>query len=250
MNMNMKKCTLLFILLLFCAAGFAQSGTAGKLKWSLSGGTLTISGNGAMQDYHFYGDNHSPWSPFKENIAAVIIENGVTSIGIGAFESCGNLTSVIIPNSVTTIEGSAFFFCKSLTSIVVGADNPNYTAENGVLFNKAKTKLMLYPKGKTEADYTIPNSVTAIVKHSAFSDCENLTSVTIPNPVTTIGEMAFVRCLNLKDVTVQWTTPLSIESNVFLETDLTKCTLHVPSGTAARYRAADVWKDFGKIVEQ
>jgi hypothetical protein len=52
----------------------------------------------------------------------------------------------------------------------------------------------------------------------------------------------------LKDITVKWTRPLG--SNVFSRVDLTKCTLHVPSGTAARYRAADGWKDFGKIVEQ
>jgi hypothetical protein len=186
--MNMKKYTLLFILLLFCAAGFAQSGTAGKLKWSLSGGTLTISRNGAMPDYS--EDNSSPWDNVKGDISAVIIKNGVTSIGEYAFSTCISLKLVTIPNSVTTIG------------------------------------------------------------HFAFSGCIILTSVTIPNSVTTIGGGAFLLCMGLKDVTVEWTTPLSIESTVFSYVNLTKSTLHVPSGTAARYRAADGWKDFGKIVEQ
>ncbi len=63
---------------------------------------------------------------------------------------------------------------------------------NGVLFNKNKTKLIQFPAGKT-GHYTIPKSVTGIVQE-AFSGCSGLTSVTIPDSVTSIGNRAFEYC--------------------------------------------------------
>jgi hypothetical protein len=73
--------------------------------------------------------------------------------------------------------------------------------------------------------------------------------VTIPNSVTSIGEWAFSDCSRLTDVTVGWTTPLSIGGGTFRLVPLASCTLHVPAGTKALYQAADVWKEFGTIVE-
>jgi hypothetical protein len=108
------KILFLGLLLLTCAAtGFAQSGKAGNLTWSFSGGTLTISGTGVIPDYD-YGE--SPWYGFRRNITAVIIEEGVTRIGVGAFRGCRSLTSVTLPNSVTEIRRWAFQGCRSLAS--------------------------------------------------------------------------------------------------------------------------------------
>jgi hypothetical protein len=169
--------------------------------------------------------NQGSGGPFSDctNLASVTIGNGVTSIGdyafvsctgltsvtipesvatIGdcAFNNCTSLTSITIPNSVTSIGNSVFFFCESLTSITVGTGNTAYTAENGVLYNKTKTTLILYPAGKTEASFTIPNSVTTIAD-GAFFWCASLTSVTIPNSVTSIENMAFSACNSLTSVT-------------------------------------------------
>ena len=68
--------------MLLPAAGFAQGGTTGSLTWSLSGGTLTISGSGAMPDFI---RQESPWYDYGNHITAVIIEAGVTRIGNFAF---------------------------------------------------------------------------------------------------------------------------------------------------------------------
>jgi hypothetical protein len=73
--------------------------------------------------------------------------------------------------------------------------------------------------------------------------------VTIPNSVTSIGWRAFYYCSRLTDVTVKWAKPLSIEGNPFSRVPLSSCTLHVPAGTKALYRAADVWKEFENILE-
>ncbi len=91
------------------------------------------------------------------------IPNGITTIGISAFQSCVDLTSISIPSSVTTIEKSAFQGCVSLTSI------------------------------------SIPNSVTTIGE-SAFQDCTGLTSIIIPDGVTSLESGVISGCSGLTSV--------------------------------------------------
>ena len=152
------------LLTFFAAAESAvvESGACGEnLTWTLdAAGTLTVSGTGAMGDYY-----RAPWYSNRDSIKAVVIENGVTTIGGRAFEDCTSLSSITIPEGITTIGDRAFDGCSSLISI------------------------------------TIPESVTAI-GDSAFSGCSSLTSITIPESVTTIGNAAFSGCSSLKDVSI------------------------------------------------
>ena len=135
------------------------------------------------------------------SLASVNIPNSVTTIGEKAFYNCTSLASVNIPNSVTTIGEGAFSACSSLTSISVASDNPNYIGIDGVLFNKDKTMIVVYPARKYGSEYTIPNSVTTIGKW-AFENCTSLASVNIPNSVTTIGGWAFYCCTSLASVNI------------------------------------------------
>jgi hypothetical protein len=112
-----------------------------------------------------------------------------------------NLTAINLPASVTSIVYMAFDGCKSLGEINVAADNTAYTTENGVLYNKDKTSLLVYPVGKTDAFFSVPDSVTGI-EAKIFAYCTNLASVTIPDSVTTIGMGAFLDCYNLTSVTI------------------------------------------------
>jgi hypothetical protein len=118
----MKKVILFFAMILLPAVGFAQNGTTGDLTWSLSNGTLTISDAGAMGSYN--SNNTTPWYDYRESITAVIIDNGVTSIGDYAFYECSSLTSVPIPNSVTTIGDYAFQDCTGLRDVYVSRSTP------------------------------------------------------------------------------------------------------------------------------
>ena len=143
-----------------------DSGTCGKnVNWMLdAGGTLTISGTGAMADYYsaLYRGS-APWYNIRSQVKKVLIKSGVTSIGRHAFKDCKSLTSVTIPDSVTRIGGYAFEDCTSLTSI------------------------------------TIPHSVGEIEEY-AFVCCAALTCMTIPNSVKRISEGAFAGCSALTDV--------------------------------------------------
>jgi hypothetical protein len=130
----------------------------------------------------------------------------VTSIEVSGFWGCTSLTSITIPDSVISIGGTwageelVFDWCPNLRAITVDGSNPNYTSVDGVLFNKATTTLIQCPQGKA-GTYAIPNSVT-YVGDLAFIRCTDLTSVTIPNSVTSIGWKAFAACTSLTTVTI------------------------------------------------
>ena len=140
---------------------------------------------------------------------ACAIPDGVISIEPEAFvycpaAECTNLTSVTIPASVTNIEW-AFWTCPNLTNITVDASNPIFSSRDGVLFDKNQTKLIRYPKGKA-GSYAIPATVTNF--NGAFSECANLTGITIPRSISSIGESAFYFCTSLTNVII----PASVRS--------------------------------------
>ena len=134
------------------------------------------------------------------SLTSVIIPNSVTNIGMAAFSGCTNLSSVTIGNGVTNIGEGVFALCSSLTSIDVSTANPNYCSVDGVMFDKDKTALIQYPGGK-QGTYTIPNSVTTIGE-IAFLACSGLTSIEIPNSVTNIGGSAFDSCNGLTSIEI------------------------------------------------
>jgi len=267
--LKMQKIFVILAIVGLSGSVFAQnpSGTCGaNLTWelNLSDSVLTISGTGTMTDYN-PPTLYPPWNSHSF-FKAVVIEDGVTSVGEYAFYANHLFTSVTIGKDVTAIGDLAFIFCKGLISFDVNTNNTFFASENGVLFNKTKTKLVKYPQGNTSATYLIPNSVISIGDY-VFLGCNNLTSITIPNGVTTIGEEAFADCIRLSSViipnsvtgigdwafagsnglvsvTVQWINPLSVPNNIFEEVTTQNVKLYVPQGTADKYRAANVWKDF------
>ena len=133
------------------------------------------------------------------NIPQSIGGKSVREIGAYAFKDCTSIKSVSIPKSIRTINGNAFIGCTNLQSFKTD-DSSSFTTVNGVLFNKSKTVLKLYPNGRSGA-YTVPSGVTTIDKY-AFSECNKLTAVTIPGSVKTIEFNAFAYCLGLKKLTL------------------------------------------------
>ena len=86
------------------------------LTWSYNGGTLTISGSGAMDDYP---DGDAPWLEYKDSITKVVFSGSVTSVGACAFMDYDNLTAVDFGSAMHTISYRAFKSCDGLTSITL-----------------------------------------------------------------------------------------------------------------------------------
>ena len=118
---------------------------------------------------------------------------------LGAFEGYTNITSISVPQGVKSIDHDAFYGCTGLTTITIAADNLNYSSINGILFNKSGTSLIVCPEGLTSI--SIPQGVTSI-GDSAFYNCSGLTSISIPQGVTSIGSGAFSNCTGLTSISI------------------------------------------------
>lgn len=121
-------------------------------------------------------------------LTEIQLPSGITSIGEEAF--VGNkFTEIIIPSGVSKLGAGAFSGCELLQSISVEENNNNFSASNGVLYDKVGTTLLLCPGGK-EGSYTLPRRTTKIAE-SAFKDCKKITELILPSGLTTIGGKAF-----------------------------------------------------------
>ena len=150
---------------------------------------------------------------YCSSLANITIPNSVTSIKEFVFENCTSLSSITIPSSVTSIDESAFLNCENLRNIIVDSGNKYFSSENGVLFNKNKSTLLIYPEGKSQKEYTIPYGVT-IIDYGAFYRCTKLTSIIIPNSVTSIRNSVFMECTNLTSITIP-NSVTSIDESAF-----------------------------------
>ncbi len=133
------------------------------------------------------------------SLETITLPNNLTTINEYAFENCTGLTSITLPRYVSSGDRRPYIGCTNLQAIYVADGNNSLSSEDGVLYNRDKTKLCVYPAGKTGESFTIPNSVTSI-GNRAFQECKNLTSITIPNSVTSINNGAFWDCTGLTSI--------------------------------------------------
>ncbi|MBQ5753750.1 MAG: leucine-rich repeat domain-containing protein, partial [Alistipes sp.] len=94
---------------------------------------------------------------------------------------------------------------------------------------------------------TIPDSVTKIGDW-AFSDCDALTSVTIPDSVTKIGNYAFYDCSALKEVYCKPTTPPSLDGSYVFYKNASDRKIYVPTASVDAYKAATRWSSYASAI--
>lgn len=136
---------------------------------------------------------------FGCQLSSIEFPDSVKNIGKGALFWCENLKSVTIGKGLENIDVDVFAGCENLESIKVDSGNKNFVSVGGVLFNKAKTELIQYPRASSLTSYTVPDGVEKIWV-VAFSGSDNLISVVLPDSVTDLGESAFYGCDNLSSV--------------------------------------------------
>lgn len=162
---------------------------------------------------------------------------GITSIDEEAFSFCSNLQNINLPSGITTIGSGAFWNCSNLTNVIL----PSALTSIGYL---------AFVNCSNLANVTLSSNITSIGS-SAFSDCKSLKNLTISKDVTSIKDIRFnndYEDLELESVYVAWENPIEAGS-FFNRIKISNCTLYVPKGTKEAYANADVWKDFGNIIE-
>ncbi|WP_448915237.1 leucine-rich repeat protein, partial [Eubacterium ramulus] len=163
---------------------------------------------------------------FKDTSALTSIEiaNGNTSLKLSnsAFEGSG-FSQITLPERVNYIGEFTFAGCQNLENIYVNEKSKSYTALDGVLCNSSVTMLIQYPCGRSGA-YEVPQTITTLtygafkdakkltevsfatdstvrtIGWKAFSGCENLTKISIPDNVVSFDIYAFENCTSLTDV--------------------------------------------------
>ena len=254
--------------ILFVSLYTIADGTTGDCTWSIDEyGILTISGNGAMQNYSY--DDPAPWTEYE--FSTVIIDYGVSAIGDYAFPNCSDLRHIIVPNSVDGIGIDSFSGCSNLT--IYGEDDSeteDYAVSNNIPFKALEAygktgdciwilendgKLVITGNGAMLDYYynspgapwnsidlkevIIEDGVNDIGK-KAFNYFDRLTDITIPDSITSIGEYAFYNCDSLTDVYYYGTQESWDEISIGIHNEnLTSANIHFLASTVCDHTYAD-----------
>lgn len=191
-------CAALLVFLFAVPVNAAEtSGTCGEdATWTLVDGVLTISGTGKTWDFRDDAsrfDYHPcPWEEIKDEIRQVIVEEGITYLGAGAFMECANLERVSLPESLTVLESFAFYFCRKLSECELPSHLESIGQEN---FERSAIRSV-----------TIPASVT-FLGAGIYALCLNLESVYIEGDPDAAGYMygsgLFWGCTALQGIEVE-----------------------------------------------
>lgn len=207
------------------------------------------------------GGNNTDYTPFYQDTGLTSVDltySGLTNINTGSFRQCSSLTSIHIPANVSVISNTAFYQDYGIASISVASGNTTFndgggsnciikTSDNTLLFGCKNTVIpntvvtigtYAFSKCTGLTTMTIPNNVTTI-NNNAFQSCSGLTSFTIGSGVTSIGNSTFGTCNYLTSVTCLATTPPTLGTGNFPNTN---DTLYVPAASVSAYENDSAWR--------
>ena len=248
----MRALPFFLMLLAFAAAAACMPGssaeygemfTEGDFEYEMVEGGVSVFG-------------YEPVTPVSDVVIPATVSHGGTDydvVGIGSyvfFEP--GVVTVTLPDTLVSYSPIAVA-SDTVESIIVGPGNPCFSSEDGVLYDKNKSVLFDYPRGKQTADFVAPSTVVVIgsdafymnksvtsvtlpdtvycINQSAFDSCESLVHVntftsadTLPEMLVTLGEFAFCDCVNLEHIALNEAL-YSIGSGSFQNTGLHTVTI-------------------------
>ncbi len=134
-----------------------------------------------------------------ENLVEAELLPGITSIGESAFSGCTKLESVTIRATLAEIGANAFANCPNL-SFEIDEQNTSFVIENGIMYDAMQTEIVSIVS-LPEGAVVIPDTVSSIPA-GAFAG-SLITSITLPESITEIGNDMFANCVNLEEVTLR-----------------------------------------------
>ena len=256
-----------------------NEGTCGEgLTWKVGmDGVLTITGTGAMTDYNS-ADSQSPWRNTDAPITSILVAEGVTSIGDYAFAGLEALEEITLPESLTEVGSNAFMNCEALAGITFTGDAPAiaedaftgvtadvryphenatydaYIVENAGFGGELTWKTPeIVDQGTTGTglSWTLDENNKLMIQGTgdsipadAFAGRTDITTVVLPESVTSIGDGAFEGCVNLETINLDNVTELGkdcfkdtpariivdiSDNGVFVKTQKTQLTYTAPA---------------------
>ena len=197
-----------------------------NILYTFTNDTLVLNGTGEMYNLSEYG-----WEMYADEVMAVTLSEGITSLGTNAFMDLMFVSEVTIPASVKTIHKRAFENCRSLEQVAFSGNSKLTTIDHWAFYECINLQSLVIPEGVT----TIGNG--------AFYGCAYLESLTLPASMQSIADNGFALCSKLSQITVNAVEPPLVDSKTFENVDRS-IPVYVPDGTGAKYRAAAVWQTF------
>jgi len=202
-------------------------------------GILALAGEGALPDV---SSSEFPWSTSSSKILTVIVKEDITELSGEAISSFGdNLAEITLPPSLTSVDTDELSTKAKLSKVTVWGENEQYHTEDGILYSKDMTALLVYPAMHPNTSYAIPDSVTT-APITAFLKTVSLETLTIPASVTEITNPFYASSgeNRLKEILVAEDNPNFCSKNGILYTkDMRALILYPPDKADTVYRMPD-----------